>query len=221
LAHAATSTRSNHDPLTFCADDNITATGYDKGDCDILVHEESQYSLVHIDRTTNIDSQRQHAGTPADGGPNESRLFRSMDNTLHSNTREKDGSVADLQQQSEFIPDTLQPLMGKANIRTSEELLMYGSGGWLSISGEDECSNHLPGQSTQQTNHRAAIEAIPCAFNLLLKGKLGKQGKLILIKQTNLSNTDKTNYRHAKHLIVLLIMMLSTIMRFARRATFP
>ncbi|KAF9690433.1 hypothetical protein EKO04_011579 [Ascochyta lentis] len=170
-------------------DDNITATDYDKGDCDINMHEDSQCSLVQIDRTTNVDSQRQHAGAPADGGPNESRLLRSMENTLHSNTSDEAGSVADLQQQSKSMPDPLQIFMdgapfntglnskGKASIRNSVESLTDGSGGQFSISGEDGCSNHFLSQLMQQTNHRAAIEARTRPFNPPFAGQTEEEGK--------------------------------------------
>lgn len=70
---------------------------------------------------------------------------------------------------------------GKANTRTSEGSLMNGSGGQLSISGKGGCSNHLLGQSTQQTNHRAAIEAVTRPFSLPFAGQTEKQGKHTLV----------------------------------------
>jgi hypothetical protein len=169
-AHPATLARSKHCFLILCADKNITATDNDRAGCDINIHEESQNSIVQFGKTTNVDSHRQLAGTPADRNPNESQLSTSMENMLRSDSRDEVGSVADLQQQSESILDTLQSLTdsapfdmslngsGKAHVQASEGLLMDGSGSRLSASGEDECSNHLPSQSMRQTNHRAAIE---------------------------------------------------------------
>jgi hypothetical protein len=165
------------------------ATDNDKADCDINGHEESQSSIVQIGKTTNVDSQRQHVGTPADHNPNESRLSTSMENMLRSDPRDEVGSVADVQQQSESIPDTLQTLTdsapfdmslngsGKAHVRTSEGLLMNGSGSRTSISRDDECSNHLTSQSTQQTNYRAALETRTRPSILLSEGQVEEQGK--------------------------------------------
>lgn len=189
LAHPSTLARSKHCFLILCADISIMATDNDKADCDINGHEESQSSIVQIGKTTNVDSQRQHVGTPSDHNPNESRLSTNMENMLRSDPRDEVGSVADLQQQSESIPDTLQTLTdsasfdmslngsGKAHVRTSEGLLMNGTGSRTSISGEHECSNHLLSQSTQQTNHRAALETRTRPSILPSKDQVEEQGK--------------------------------------------